>query len=219
MNTIMTLIGAASGAVGRRLPRGPVSPAAVLGGGRFVTGLLAAACLAGVSARSGWAAPGAFKEYDIKAAFLIHFTEFVEWPDNAFPSDDTPITIGVLGENVFGNTLARAVETTTVRNRKLAVKQGLRIEDLKGCHVLFIGKSERGQTPEVLAGLRDRCVLTVGETDGFASQGGIINFYLDGNKVRFEINSSAARRHRLKMSAQLLSLGKLVDSEPIKENP
>ena len=218
MKTTAAWGGAVPGVVGRRSTRCPTVSAVGLAGGRALVALLAA-YLVGGHARSGWAEPGAFKEYDVKAAFLMHFTEFVEWPETAFPATDTPITIGVLGENVFGDALVRAVETASVRNRKLVVKQGLRMDELKTCHVLFVSRSQQSQIPEVLATLRDSSVLTVGETEGFAAQGGVINFYLDGNKVRFEINPEAARRHRLKISAQLLSLGKIVTPEPLKENP
>jgi hypothetical protein len=71
----------------------------------------------------------------------------------------------------------------------------------------------------ILAGLKDASVLTVGETEGFAARGGIINFYIEGNRVRFEINPDAAHRSGLKISSQLLQLGKLVGRDPRKETP
>ena len=86
-------------------------------------------------------------------------------------------------------------------------------------NVLFVCPSEKGQVDRILAGLRGSPVLTVGESDGFARQGGAINFFLQGNKVRFEINPDAAQRNGLRMSAQLLNLGRIVAAGTHKEKP
>jgi hypothetical protein len=177
--------------------------------------LLVTGCLA----TPAWSSPATVKEYDVKAAFLRHFPEFVEWPASAFPDDATPITIGVYGQDVFGDALDRAIETATVKNRKFAIKRSRRIEDLKTCHIVFISKQEAAQATTVLAGLKGASILTVGESEGFAVNGGVVNFILVGNKVRFEINPDAAQRAGLKISSQLLQLGKLVGRESDKEAP
>jgi hypothetical protein len=182
---------------------------------RLAAPLLIIGCLADPT----WSGPATFKEYEVKAAFLMHFPEFVDWPSEAFPDADTPITIGVYGHDVFGEVLERAVETATVNNRKFVIKRSRRIEDFRTCHILFISKQETGQMVSILAGLKDASVLTVGETEGFAARGGIINFYIEGNRVRFEINPDAAHRSGLKISSQLLQLGKLVGRDPRKETP
>jgi len=92
------------------------------------------------------------------------------------------------------------------------------VADLKNCHLVFISKSERSRLADIFSSLESASVLTVSETENFARRGGIINFYLDGNKVRFEINADAAQRKGIKISSQLLKLGKVLGAERAKEN-
>jgi len=165
-----------------------------------------------------WAQPAVPKEYQLKAAFLFNFAQFAEWPRTAFTNTDSPLCIGVLGENPFGKALEETVQGETIHGHKLAVRHSRQIEDLKDCQMIFISKSEKSRTAEILSTLRSHPVLSVSEIEGFARRGGVINFYLDGNKVRFEINPAIAQREGLKMSSQLLSLGKIVQPEPVKEN-
>ncbi len=170
------------------------------------------------SGPSSLAQPTVSREYQIKAAFLFNFAQFVEWPPTAFTNADAPLCIGILGEDPFGTALEQTVLGETVHSRKLVVQHSRRVEDLTACQLIFICKSEKARLAEILPKLDGREALTVSEIDGFARHGGIINFYLDGNKVRFEINPATAQREGLKMSSQLLSLGKIVQPEPVKED-
>ncbi|HET7625558.1 MAG TPA: YfiR family protein [Verrucomicrobiae bacterium] len=156
----------------------------------------------------------ATKEYQIKAAFLFNFAQFVEWPTNAFATTNSPLTIGVLGENPFGGALEDIVHGETIHGRPLMVRHSQTVSDLNDCQMIFISKSEKGRVAEILSALDSRPVLTISEFEGFARRGGIINFYLDGKKVRFSINASAAKNHDLKMSSELLNLGKIVKTSP-----
>lgn len=151
-----------------------------------------------------------FKEYEVKAACLFNFGQFVEWPAAAFAATNSPLGIGVLGADPFGEYLNQIVQNETIKGRKVTIQSSRRVEDLLSCHVLFISKSEKGRLPQILAALGNTSVLTVGEVEGFAERGVMINFYLQGNKVRFEINPTAAQRQGLKISSQLLKLGKIV---------
>ena len=157
------------------------------------------------------------REYDLKAAFLFNFAQFVEWPSEVFADDNAPIVIGILGDDPFGPVLDRIIEGETIKNRKLIVKRSRRIQDLKTCHVLFISKSEKNRIGQILTSLDDTSIFTVGEIEGFARRGGITNLFLQGNKVRFEINMEAAKRRGLKISGQLLALGTVVGSQTAKE--
>ena len=157
------------------------------------------------------------REYDLKAAFLFNFTHFVDWPSEAFADDNAPIVIGILGDDPFGPVLDRIIEGETIKNRKLVVKRSRRIQDLRTCHVLFISKSEKGRIGQILTTLDGASVFTVGEVEGFARRGGITNLFLQGNKVRFEINMEAAKRKGLKISAQLLALGTVVGPQTARE--
>jgi hypothetical protein len=151
-------------------------------------------------------------EYEVKAAFLYNFMQFVEWPETAFAAAEAPVCIGVLGDDPFGSALEEIVRGETVGDRPLVVHRSREVTDLIECQVVFISKSEEGRMPALLDALEPRPVLTVGEVAGFARSGGIINFYLEESRVRFEINAKVAQRQGLRMSSQLLNLGRIVES-------
>ena len=152
------------------------------------------------------------KEYQIKAAFLFNFIQFVEWPPTVFKNADDPFRIGVLGQDPFNAALEETVQGETIINHKIIVEHPMQVDDLKNCQLIFISKSEKKHVTEILSALDDKPVLTVSEIEGFAERGGGINFYLEGNKVRFEVNPDAARHDGLKVSSQLLSLGKIIET-------
>jgi hypothetical protein len=183
--------------------------------GRLRSGLLLVACALafGLMTAPARAQSAATREYQIKAVFLFNFLQFVEWPATAFPGPDTPLLIGVLGDDPFGPALEEAVRGETVHNRRLLVRRSQRLDDLQDCQLLFISKSENRRVGEILSQLNGRPVLTVSELDGFARRGGVIAFYPDGKKVRFEINPASARLRGLKMSSELLGLGRIVGDE------
>jgi hypothetical protein len=158
----------------------------------------------------------AAKEYQIKAACLLNFAQFIEWPATVFAENGTPITIGILGDDPFGQTLEQTFQDETVQGRKLVIKRSRQIDDLKTCHLVFIGKSEKDHLADTLATLNDAHIVTVSEMYGFASRGGIVNFYIENNKIRFEINPDAAQRSGLKISSQLLKRAKIVSSDSAK---
>jgi hypothetical protein len=145
-------------------------------------------------------------EYQIKAAFLFNFAKFVEWPPAAFAGGTSPIVIGILGENPFHDDLARMTRNKTVDDHPLVIKEIRSPAEATNCHILFIGSSEKNRLPEILKGLKGTSVLTVGEMDHFTESGGMINFVLRGNRIRFQINSDEATRAGLKISSKLMSL-------------
>ncbi len=151
-------------------------------------------------------------EYDVKAAFLYNFTKFVDWPPGAFP-DPNSLRICVLGDDPFGGSL-QAVAGEQVANHKLTVTRMDTISRPGGCQILFISRSEESRLPQILAAIKSSPVLTVGDTKGLVDKGVIINFTLDGSKVRFEINTESADRAGLRISSKLLQLAKRVVTEP-----
>jgi len=153
----------------------------------------------------------ASKEYQIKAAFLFNFAQFVKWPGNSFNSPDAPFSIGILGDDPFGSALDGTVQGEAIDNHRLTVVRSQRIEDLKDCQIIFVSRSEEGQVGAILSQLGSRPVLTVSDADGFASNGGDIDFYLSDGRIRFEINPQSARRCGLRISSQLMALGKIVE--------
>ncbi len=142
----------------------------------------------------------AVTEYDLKAAFLYKFVQFVKWPGGGSG------IIGILGDDPFGGKLEKALQG------RLSIKRSRKPEDLKTCQIVFVAKSERGNASGIIASLGDAKVLTVGESEGFAKQGGVIGILMDGDQPRLEINTAAARRAGLIISAQLLKLASRVFS-------
>jgi hypothetical protein len=164
--------------------------------------LLAAACGLGICGVAGVArAQGILSEYDVKAAFLFNFTKFVEWPPPAFADERSPLKLCVLGENPFGKTL-RALTGEEVGGRRLLLTRPENLNNLESCHVLYVSRSERERLSQILAGVRNAPVLTVGDTPGFIDQ------------VRFDINQEAAERAGIKISSRLLALAKHVKGRP-----
>jgi len=149
-------------------------------------------------------------EYQVKAAFLFNFARFVEWPADAFPSADSALQICVLGQDPFGRDFEQVIVDKTVNGHRIEVAHPDGLPQAKACQILFVASSDKQQIRQILEGLKGASVLTVGGTDGFAKMGGVINFVLDDNRVRFEINLKAAELAHLKVSARLLTVAKLV---------
>jgi len=150
-------------------------------------------------------------EYQVKAAFLFNFAKFVEWPSEAFSDPNAPLVITVFGDDPFNGSL-EAVKGKLVNNRKLTIRRVKEIQDIGKSNVLFVSPSAKKELARVLAALQGLSVLTVGEDGAFTQSGGIINFVNEDNKVRFEINISAAERAGLKISSRLLALARVVRS-------
>lgn len=150
------------------------------------------------------------EEYSVKAAFLFHFAQFIEWPPGAFKDAGAPLTYCTVGEDPFRGALEAALNGKTVGARLLRVAHFKQLEEVRDCQVVFLGGMGKKTVPEALEALGDRPVLTVGETQQFAQDGGMIGFCLEDNKVRFEINLAAAEHAKLKISARLLTLAKKV---------
>jgi uncharacterized protein DUF4154 len=152
-------------------------------------------------------------EYQVKAAFLFNFAKFVEWPADAFPTGDAPLQICVFGQDPFGGDFEQVIEDKMVRGHHLEIVHPSGVPQARACQILFIASSQKQQIREILQGIKGASVLSVGDTPGFAKAGGVINFVLDENRVRFEINPKAAERAHLKLSARLLTVAKLIMTE------
>jgi len=148
-------------------------------------------------------------EYQVKAAFLLNFTKFIEWPASAFEASDSPIAICILGDDPFGSTLDRIVAGEVVDGRKVTAQRVKQAPLPKSCQVLFAGRFEK-DVSKVLPGLGPG-VLTIGEGESFVRDGGMIAFVIENRRVRFEINQTAAERAGLKLSSRLLNVAKSVE--------
>lgn len=149
-------------------------------------------------------------EHQVKAAFLLNFTKFVDWPDAAFADQRSPIAICVLGEDPFGSALDQIVEGEVVEGRRVVVRRIKEAPAAKQCQVLFLSASIK-DVSAVLDSLSPG-VLTVGEErDNFLRQGGVISFFIENRHVRFDISQSAAENAGLKLSSRLLRVARSVE--------
>ena len=147
-------------------------------------------------------------EYLVKATFLYNFAKFTEWPDEAFEAPGSPLRICILGDGRFGDAF-ETIKSKTVGGRPLSIRFCGDVEESKGCHVLYIGYSEENHVSEILEKLDASTCLTVGDASGFVRSGGMLGFFLENNKVRFEANLSAIGRSRLSISSRLLKLARI----------
>lgn len=180
----------------------------------FLGTVLAAFATAMVLPEAAWGESAADAlEYQKKAAFISSFTRFVEWPARKFTQPDTPFVIGVFGLDAISAHLQEAVQNRQIKGRSVIVRQIVDKEDLHGCHVLFVSRSERDRLPPLFAELRRESVLTIGECDNFLLRGGMINFVVTNGATRFQINTAATERERLAISSKLLQIAVPIDDE------
>lgn len=143
-------------------------------------------------------------EYEVKAAYLYNFGRFVEWPK--VKSNNGPFTVCVLGHDPFGAALDSTLAGETLHGSKVVAKRISTAQEAANCRILFISSSEAAQLKDILTTLNKASILTVSDIPQFARHGGIVEFILDGNKVRFDVNLAAAERASLALSSQLLKV-------------
>lgn len=151
------------------------------------------------------------REYAIKAAYLYQFSNYVEWPAQEFESSSEPFVIGVFRQNPFGTNLERIASKKDVKGRRIEVRVIRTAADARDCHILFVPVTV--PAADQLAVLRETVrhpVLVVGEADDFVTRGGNVQFYLEGNKVRFAFGADSIKRDDLKVSSKLMTLAKII---------
>ena len=177
------------------------------------TRLLSIACAALWHALTGSPVYGADQaapsEYAIKTAFIYNFAKFTEWPAAASGATQGQIVLCAFASEPYGAALA-AIEGKPVQGRIIRLRRGVRPDEIKSCHMMFVAESEERRIPELLRAVKGSPVLTIGDADGFAEAGGMIGLITADNRVQLEINNEAAQRANLKISSQLLRLARLV---------
>lgn len=171
----------------------------------FVRFLLVLACLILVRPQSSQAESSKLNEYEVKAAYLYNFAKFVDWPAAAFPRENTPLTICIVGKSPL-NEVIESLAGKSIKNRRLVIRQFSKIEDLNECHILFINAAVKSSLSQIVASIALRPILTVSDSKGFAATGGIIEFVPVGDKIRFKISNQAAQHVNLRISSHLLRL-------------
>ncbi|HVS52191.1 MAG TPA: YfiR family protein [Opitutaceae bacterium] len=182
--------------------------------GRSVRNALAFAVLTIAAVRAPAAEPPApaalSAEYQLKAAYLFKLPQFVEWPAGAFADAQAPFVIGILGEDPFGVYLDDFVRDEKMDTHPIVVRRFRRGEEARGCHVLYIGRSEGAALEKIFAQLRRQPTLTVGDLDEFARLGGMIHLVVEDGRIHFSINADAAKAAGLDISSKLLRLATIV---------
>ena len=149
------------------------------------------------------------KEYQVKAVFLFNFSQFVKWPPAAFSNSNAPFIIGIVGHDPFGSYIDETVAGEKMMGHPIKILRCENKEDIKDCHILFIDDNESER--EVISTLDNRSVLTVSDEADFAKHGGMIRFFTENNKIRLEINISAAKAAKLEISSKLLRVAQIVE--------
>lgn len=149
---------------------------------------------------------GGFQEYEIKAGYLVNFPKYIDWPEDAFPDPEAPFKFGILGENPFGDVLGELLRGLELHGRPAVLVSSDDPADLHDCHVVYTALAMDAGAADAIDALRDSRALTVGEQEGFAERGGMINFVRQDAKVKFEVNLKSANRASLNLSARLLRL-------------
>jgi YfiR/HmsC-like len=176
---------------------------------RFIAACLLCATLA-IASHAQTANSSNSSEYLIKAGFTYNFAKLIQWPANAFPQPNSPVIIGILGNDPFGGMLDDVLKGKTVNGRDLVVKHLKWGAELRGCNILFVSSTEAQHLDEILHIVKGLPILTIGETPNFARRGGIINFILEDEKVHFEVNVEAAKEADINISSRLLTLARIV---------
>jgi hypothetical protein len=158
-------------------------------------------------------AEGPPREFAIKAVYLVKFIQFVDWPDSAFAAKESPLVIGILGTDHLDGALDEAAEGEAIKNHRVVVRRFHNVKEIDGVQVLFIDTSESKRLRSILSALKDRNILTVSDINDFSSEGGIVHFLIENNKVHFRINVDAAKKANLQISSKLLQLAEIVHDE------
>lgn len=148
---------------------------------------------------------GTAVEYKIKAAFLLNFAKFINWPEDSFPGSSQSFKVCVLGENSFGSALD-AIKSRTIGNREIDLCYIDDVQQAMDCQLLFISGSEKNNLQNIFKVLNGHSMIMVSDIPGFAESGGIIEFVTKDNKLAFNINLAKARKQRLGIHSALLNL-------------
>lgn len=174
-------------------------------------GFLALAALSGGAAVLGQ--QGGFSDQQLRAAFVLNFLRYVDWPERSFASQEAPLILGVLGGESSAN--LAGISGKVVKGHPVAVRSVYGIDDAKGCHALYFSDPDVRRIVTLLRGLQNLPVLTVSDAEGFIDIGGMIGLVPGDNRLQFEVNLSGLSQAQLKASSQLLRLARnVIDTRP-----
>ncbi|HMW18241.1 MAG TPA: YfiR family protein [Accumulibacter sp.] len=177
-----------------------------------LSGLLGALVLALVHSASAMAQRSSADEGAVKAAFVYNFAKFTDWPEEVWNRSTTMRVCAAGARNAFSHALTALDPQLSIHGKEIEVQTISRPQEVARCHLLVITGSE--SVGEWLRHARTLPMLTIGDAEGFAVSGGIIGLFVEGEKVKFEINQEAALRAGIKLSSRLVKLARLVKEDP-----
>lgn len=151
-------------------------------------------------------------EYQVKAVFLYNFTQFITWPDSVFSAPDAPLVIGIVGSDPFGPYLRDIINSEKAGNHPLVIKQFKTASEITKCHLLFINSDKPAFIEEALEKIEGHSTLTVCDSYSFMKLGGMVQFFIENNKIRLRINRKTAKAAQLNISSQLLKIADIYSS-------
>lgn len=153
-------------------------------------------------------------DYDVKAVYLYNFGRFVEWPASVTATSDS-FNVCVLGQDPFGRALDAILSGETINGKSVTAKRISTPQEAISCQILFMGSAEESRLGTIIEALDKGAVLTVSDMPQFSRRGGMIQFVLEGRKVRFEINLTAVQHAGLTLSSELLKVATTVRRNPL----
>jgi len=165
--------------------------------------------MAGVLISGGCLVSKETQEYQAKVVLMEKITAYVDWP--APPASDHPFVLGVVGRTPFGDELDTYFLAHSLKGRSVRIRYFSGAENIEPCDLLFICASEKDRLAVVLAKVKGRPILTIGDTPGFAKAGVMMNLVREGTRLAFEVNIASTKASGLRMAASLLNLSKIVD--------
>ena len=147
-------------------------------------------------------------EYQVKAVFLYNFTQFVDWPHETFNSPEEPFVIGIIGDDPFGSNLSEAIAGEKFGNHPIVIKHFRKTEEIENCQMLYINSDDQEEVENILTSISKKNILTISDAPAFNKWGGIIQFYIENNKIRLRINVERSKAAGLSISSKLLNVAK-----------
>jgi hypothetical protein len=154
-------------------------------------------------------------DFQVKAAYLYNFGRFVEWPAKPSSTQSDSFTVCVLGQDPFGPTLDATLSGETIGGKKIVAKRISAPQESGNCQILFLSPREDSRLSEIIEAVDKKAVLTVSDMPQFVDRGGMIQFVLEGKRVRFEVNLTATQRAGLNLSSELLKVATTVRRNPV----
>ena len=152
-------------------------------------------------------------ELKVKAAIICKIVSYVEWAERPLPEEGKPIHIGILGDDPFGGALDEIAKEHKVKGRSIEIHRAKEAADLAHCHAVFITSADKKHLETDLEKLTEAGTLTVGDQERFAERGGVINLVKRGTKIRFDLNTTAAREAGIRLSSHLIKLATVVEPD------